>query len=256
MRFASLGSGSRGNSLIVEHQSTRLMLDCGFGLRDTEERLARIGLVPESINGILVTHEHDDHIGGVFKLSAKYAIPVFMTHGTWTMSQRFLAKTHAYDIRIIDSHHAFECYDFIVQPFPVPHDAREPVQYTISDGQSKLGVLTDAGSTTPHMVDMLKDCDGLVLEFNHDNDMLKNGPYSRPLKHRIAGNYGHLENTAALHLLQNIASHRLRYLVAAHLSEQNNDPIMVKNLICEILPLGIESIKVASQEDGFEWIVF
>ena len=256
MRFASLGSGSRGNSLIVEHASTRLMLDCGFGLRETEDRLSRLGVTPESLNGILVTHEHDDHIGGVFKLSAKYEIPVFLTHGTWAMSHRFLGKTHSHDIRIIDSHHAFECFDFIVQPFPVPHDAREPVQYTITDGQSKLGVLTDAGSSTPHMIDMLKDCDGLVLEFNHDIDMLKNGPYSRPLKYRIAGNYGHLENASALHLLQKVASHRLRYLVAAHLSEQNNDPNLVINLIREKLSHTIDSIKIATQEDGFEWMVF
>ena len=137
MRFASLGSGSSGNSLVVEAATTRVLLDCGFGLREVVRRIMRLGLQPEDISGILVTHEHDDHAGGVFRLANKYKIPVWLTHGTFTMSQRYLPAQCDFTVHIIDSHVPFSIGDLQIEPFPVPHDAREPVQFVLGDGQRR-----------------------------------------------------------------------------------------------------------------------
>ena len=154
MRFSSIGSGSAGNGLVVEQSSTSLLLDCGFGLRETEQRLARINISPEDLSGILITHEHEDHAGGVFKLARKYKIPIWLTHGTFRMVERIL-PSESLDLRIIDSHSKFNIKEIEITPFPVPHDAREPVQYTFSNGDKKLGVLTDTGCSTPYIQVML-----------------------------------------------------------------------------------------------------
>src|SRR6478752_10164301 len=139
MRFASIGSGSEGNGLVVESGKTRLLIDCGFGVRDTAARLARIGVAPESLSAILVTHEHADHVGGVPPFAARYGIPVWSTFGTLTvMGDPFDGITHVYGF---DSHDAFAIGDLSIHPFPVPHDAREPVQFVISDGVFRLGML-------------------------------------------------------------------------------------------------------------------
>ena len=141
MRFASIGSGSEGNGLVVEAGSTRLLIDCGFGVRDTVNRLARIGVDPESVDAIVVTHEHSDHVGGVPAFAAKYDIPVWLTFGTLAVvGARFEGVPRVYGF---DSHDKFAVGDLEVRPFPVPHDAREPVQFVVSDGAFRLGVLTD-----------------------------------------------------------------------------------------------------------------
>ena len=175
MRFASLGSGSAGNALLVEAGATCLMLDCGFGLRETVTRLLRVGRQPGDLDGIVVTHEHGDHVGGVFRLARKYEIPVWLTHGTWSGCR---IDDAGLDLRIIDSHRSFAVGDFELAPFPVPHDAREPVQYVFSAAGLRLGVLTDVGETTPHICAMLSGCDGLVLEFNHDAGLLAGRRYT------------------------------------------------------------------------------
>jgi phosphoribosyl 1,2-cyclic phosphodiesterase len=203
IRFASLGSGSAGNALLVESEATCLMLDCGFGLRETVARLQNLGRQPSDISGILVTHEHGDHVGGVFRFARKFSLPVWMTHGSWVACGE---SDLGLDLHIIDSHRSLTIGDLEVQPFPVPHDAREPVQYIFSDPTFRLGVLTDIGEITPHVRDLLSGCDGLVLEFNHDAQMLAQSSYPVSLKRRIAGRYGHLENSAAVGLLNQIWS--------------------------------------------------
>ncbi len=252
MRFSSIGSGSAGNGLVVEQSSTRLLLDCGFGLRDTEQRLARIKLTPNQITGILITHEHEDHAGGVFKLARKYRIPVWLTHGTFKMVERNL-PTEPLDLRIIDSHSAFSINEIQVTPFPVPHDAREPVQYTFTNGDKKLGVLTDTGCSTPYIQEMLSACDGLVLECNHDIDMLMNGVYPMSLKQRVGGKLGHLDNASAAHILSKLDNNRLKHIIAAHLSEKNNQPALAINALSDVLNCEKEWIGVADQETGFDW---
>lgn len=253
MRFASLGSGSAGNGLIVEVQATRLLLDCGFGLRDACTRLARLGLAPEQLAAIVVTHEHDDHAGGVFKLAQKYRIPVWLTHGTLSMVERFLPAQRDFELRIIDSHQAFNIGDLQVQPFPVPHDAREPVQFAFQDGKHRLGVLTDTGTSTPHIETMLSCCDALMLECNHDLDMLMNGPYTRPLKQRVSGRLGHLDNASSAKLLANLDNSRLQHIVAAHLSAKNNLPSLAKQALSEALNCEADWIGIADQAEGLHW---
>lgn len=250
MRFASLGSGSRGNALVVESGRTRLLIDCGFSVKTAVARLARLDIAPESLDAILVTHEHSDHLGGVAKFAGRFGVPVCLTYGTFLEVPE---PDEAIAWRLIDSHAAFAVGDIEIRPFPVPHDAREPVQFVLADGQFHLGVLTDTGSPTPHIVDMLKDCDALVLECNHDAELLQRSAYPASVKRRIAGNRGHLENAQAAELLAKIGARRLQHVVAAHLSEQNNLPELAAQALSAAMGCSPEWIGVAGQEAGFDW---
>lgn len=250
IRFASLGSGSAGNALLVEHGATCVMLDCGFGLRETVARLLRLGWAPSDLAGILVTHEHGDHVAGVFRLARKFGLPVWMTHGTWAGCREADSEL---DLRIIDSHRSLSIGDHEVLPFPVPHDAREPVQFVFSGSGVRLGVLTDIGEPTAHVCEMLSGCAGLVLEFNHDAEMLERSAYPVSLKRRIAGRYGHLENSVAAKLLGRIDCSRLQTLVAAHLSERNNRPELAVGAVARALGCPDEWVGVASPDHGFDW---
>lgn len=250
MRFASLGSGSKGNALLVEAGSTRVLIDAGFGPREMSRRLERLGLVADDVDAVLVTHEHSDHIGGAFACARRFGWSIVLTHGT-------LAATRDTDvderITIIDSHDAFAVGDLSVQPFPVPHDAREPVQFILADGARRLGVLTDAGHVTPHMVAMLNECDALVLECNHDMAMLEQGRYPPALKRRIGGLWGHLDNAAAASLLSQVGAAKLQHVVAAHLSEENNSPALARAALSSVLGCAQDWIGIATQDDGFSW---
>jgi phosphoribosyl 1,2-cyclic phosphodiesterase len=251
MRFASLGSGSQGNALVVEAGDTKVLLDCGFATRTTAEKLDSLGISPQDLAGVLVTHEHSDHIAGVFKFARRYEVPVFLTHGTHAAAPR--GKTPLPECRLIDSHTSFAIGDLEIHPFPVPHDAREPVQYAFSDGAHRLGVLTDVGSITPHIVDVLRCCDALVLECNHDSEMLASSDYPEMLKSRISGRLGHLSNEMAASLLSQIGTSRLQHLVAAHLSQQNNRRELAVSALASVLNCDEEWIGVACQVRGFDW---
>lgn len=250
MRFASLGSGSRGNSLLVESGRTRVLIDAGFGPRETVRRLGRLGIDVADVDAILITHEHSDHIGGAFACSRRFEWPILLTAGTRVACRGGEVGT---GFTIIDSHQPFEFGDLSVHPYSVPHDAREPVQFVLGNGVVRLGVLTDAGHVTGHMVAMLDGCDALVLECNHDCDMLERGSYPHALKRRIAGALGHLDNDAAGSLLERIDRTKLRHVIAAHLSEQNNTPELACDALCGPLNCSPDWIGIASQRLGFDW---
>jgi phosphoribosyl 1,2-cyclic phosphodiesterase len=249
MRFASLGSGSKGNALVVESGRTRVLIDCGFGPRELASRLARLGLTPQDLNAILVTHEHGDHVGGVARAAQRFSLDVHMSHGTCAGA----GLAGQIEVSLFDSHTAFVIGDLQLEPFPVPHDAREPTQFVVGDGQRRLGVLTDAGCVTPHMVEMLDGCDGLVLECNHDAEMLRNGSYPWSLKQRVGGRLGHLDNMSAASLVEQMDRRRLQHVVAAHLSEQNNTPDLARAALARVLGCAPEDVAVADQPNGFDW---
>lgn len=251
MRFASLGSGSRGNALVVDSGKTRVLVDCGFSGRSMLERLGRLGLEAGSIDALLVTHEHSDHVSGVVRFAARFGIPVVLTHGSFAALGDLPAAAPAF--RLIDSHAAFALGDLEILPYPVPHDAREPVQFVFSDGATRLGVLTDCGRITPHVLEVLGRCDALVLECNHDPALLSASSYPPMLKRRIAGNFGHLDNAQAAGLIAQVDQRRLQHVVAAHLSEENNRPELASQALAEALGCAADWVGVASQEEGFGW---
>lgn len=251
MRFACLGSGSEGNALVVEVGQTRVLLDCGFSVKETVARLGRIGLEPGDLSAVLVTHEHSDHIGGVTRLSNKFKLPVWLSHGSHAYLSN-LDQAPALS-RIIDSHSQFGIDEIEISPFPVPHDAREPIQFVFGDGVRRLGVLTDTGMITPHISQILSGCDGLVLECNHDREMLANGPYPSSLKQRVAGRYGHLDNAAAASLLRDMDTSKVAHIIAAHISQKNNRPELAQAALAAALNCTEDWIEIANQEIGFGW---
>lgn len=249
MRFSSLGSGSRGNATLVESGATCVMVDCGFSALETGKRLARLNKLPSDIAAILVTHEHADHIGGVARFSNKHDIPVWATAGTLSTQQGVSIK----NAQCFNSHQPFGIGDLEVQPFPVPHDAREPCQFVFGNSAVRLGILTDIGSITGHVVETLNGVDAMLLEFNHDIAMLADGPYPPRLKERVGGEYGHLSNQQAADLLKKIDTSRLRYLIAAHLSDKNNRPQLARQAITSVLDSAHTDIAIACQNTGFDW---
>jgi phosphoribosyl 1,2-cyclic phosphodiesterase len=250
MRFASLGSGSEGNGLLIEGGDTRVLMDCGFGLADSVARLGRLGLTPGDLAGVVVTHEHSDHIGGVGRLARRHKLPVWLTAGTLAMAQDLDGVV----TEVIDSHASFAVDGLEIQPFPVPHDAREPVQFVFGDGERRIGVLTDAGCSTPHVEAMLAGVDALVLECNHDAAMLENGPYPPSLKRRVAGRFGHLENGQSATLLDKLKHDRLQCVMAAHVSKKNNTAALAQRALAAVLGCADDDVRVACQSAGFDWI--
>lgn len=255
MRFASLGSGSKGNATLIEANQTCLMLDCGFTLKETEVRLERLGKTGHDLDAILVTHEHSDHLKGVGAVARKYKKPVYLTAGTYHQGR----LGNLPEIEWVNCHQPFAIKDICVQPVAVPHDAREPCQYVFAHGDRKLGILTDLGSLTPHVEVHYSGLDALVLEFNHDLQMLEEGPYPYQLKQRILGNYGHLSNAQAAQLLLRIKSDKLQHLVLSHVSQQNNSKELVCAAITELFEDMVyceeKGFTVAGQDEGFDWRV-
>ncbi len=251
MKFSSLGSGSKGNALLVAIGQSHVLMDCGFGLKESIARLARLGVMPEQLNGIVVTHEHGDHIGGVARLARKFNLPVWITHGTLRSQLKMFSNVS--QINEIAPQHVFSIGDIEITPYPVPHDAVEPVQYVFSDGAKKLGVLTDTGCGTPHIEEMLNGCHALVLECNHDIDMLMSSAYPYSLKQRVSGRYGHLSNQEAAGILSRLDVSKLQHLIAAHLSQENNTPKLAVQALCDVMDCTQDWVSVASQADGFDW---
>jgi phosphoribosyl 1,2-cyclic phosphodiesterase len=226
-------------------------MDCGFGLQDTIVRLARLGIAPQQLNGIVVTHEHGDHISGVARLARKFDLPVWLTHGTLRSQAKAFVGIN--EIHEIDPQRAFTIGDIEITPYSVPHDAAEPVQFVFSDGARRLGVLTDVGCSTAHIEQTLSGCHALVLECNHDSEMLMNGDYPYSLKQRVGGRFGHLNNQESAEILTRLDKSRLQHLIAAHLSRRNNTPALAVRALSAAAKCEESWIGVATQEDGFSW---
>jgi phosphoribosyl 1,2-cyclic phosphodiesterase len=223
MKLWLLGSGSRGNAVVVESEGTRLMVDVGFGPRILKKRLEAAGVPPESIEACIITHEHSDHIRGAARAARRWQWPLFLTHGTYVGSRLSALGTPAAKIRA-GATLAFT--DMDVTPFATPHDAEESIGVVITSRSTgaRAAIVTDLGWVSPTVRDMVQDVDVLVVESNHDEQMLANGPYPVSLQRRITSRSGHLSNAQCATLVRDVMSTRLRTVVLAHLSEENNTP--------------------------------
>ncbi|PLW82995.1 MBL fold metallo-hydrolase [Kineobactrum sediminis] len=250
LRFASLGSGSKGNATVVAAGDTVVLIDCGFSVRETARRLATLGLAPEQLDAILVTHEHSDHSAGVARLARRHNIPVYLTHGTLGSGRLDgCPQVHCFNCA-----EQFRIGSLDIEAVAVPHDAREPCQYRLSYLGRSLGVLTDLGSITEHVVARFRGVQALVLEFNHDLDMLWQGAYPAALKKRVAGDWGHLNNGQAVALLQQLGIKSLQHLVVAHISEQNNCPQQAAAELAAVYGPLDSRVVFAAQDSGFGWL--
>ncbi len=255
LRFCSLGSGSSGNATLVEAlepgRATRVLVDCGFTQRELSWRLARVGLSPDDLDAVFVTHEHGDHIGCAVALARRHAVALWTSRGTW----RAIGEPHlAGLLHFARDGDAIEIGGLELRPYTVPHDAAEPLQLRCSDGSKRLGLLTDSGASTPHLVAALQDCDALLLECNHDAQMLSASRYPPALKARIGGRYGHLCNTTAAQILGACTHAGLLHVVAAHLSEQNNRPELARSALASASGRREADIVVADPRAGFAWL--
>jgi len=255
IRFCSLGSGSSGNATLVEGSggitTSRVLVDCGFSLRELTTRLARAGLAPDDLDAVFVTHEHGDHIGCAITLALKHRVPVWMSRGTW----RAIGEPDLEGLlHFARDGEAVAIGDLELSPYTVPHDAAEPLQPCFSDGAFRMGILTDAGSVTTHMVDHLSGCHALLLECNHDRAMLEGSRYPMSLKRRIGGRFGHLANDTSAQILAACLHDALRHVVAAHLSRENNRPELALAALAEACGAGITDMRAAGPRWGFYWI--
>jgi phosphoribosyl 1,2-cyclic phosphodiesterase len=255
IRFKSLGSGSTGNATVVQTRSdgrlTHLLIDCGLGIRQLDLRLARAGMLAEQIDAIFITHEHADHIGCARQVALRERIPVWMSHGTYTA-----IGEPDFDglLRIACDTVAIDLGGMQVNPFTVPHDAREPLQLTCTDGADRLGMATDMGHASNHVLEQLAGCATVLLECNHDPQLLAASGYPPFLKRRVGGAYGHLANGAAAAIAQALLPRGLRQVVAAHLSEQNNRPDLAREAMAMALGCQPADIHVADSGTGCGWL--
>lgn len=234
---------------MVDADGTCLLLDCGFSAREACVRLGRLGISPEQLTAIVVTHEHGDHVRGVGALARKYALAVWASHGTCC---RHL-EGDLPNLNVVNGHDTCAIGGLYLEPFPVPHDAREPLQFVFGDGVHRLGVLTDTGHVTAHIERMLVGLDALILEANHDTDMLADGPYPPALKQRVGGRLGHLSNTQAATAITRLDSGRWQHLVAAHVSDKNNSRPRVVQALSGALGCEPHWIQVAPQDGVLSW---
>jgi phosphoribosyl 1,2-cyclic phosphodiesterase len=251
VKFASLGSGSKGNATIIDTEHGCLMIDCGFSIKETTRRLERVGKSPQDISAILVTHEHSDHWKGVLPFACKFSIDIYATAGCYRAVN--VSPSTSKQFKVICSHSSFMLNNVQVLPIPVPHDASEPVQYIFSYDQFRLGILTDVGNITPYIIEQYNRCTGLLVEANHDVEMLQAGTYPRFLKDRVAGEWGHLNNYQTASLLSAIDQDIIQKLVIGHISESNNDSVRVKKVIEDVFTCS-EKIIYANQNEGFDWV--
>ena len=256
LRFKNLGSGSTGNATLVQANGIRrvqALIDCGLGLKQLSDRLQQAGLDEQPLDAIFITHEHADHIGCARQFALRYRVPVWMSRGTYAA-----IGNPDFDglLRLTADGQAIDLGELELRPFTVPHDAREPLQLSCTDGQFKLGVLTDLGHASQHVLTHLAGCHSLLLECNHDADLLAQSTYPAFLKNRIAGPYGHLSNETAAQIARALSHPGLVQVVAAHLSAQNNRPELALSALAGVGAHvhAIPKLSVASAQSGTSWL--
>ncbi len=222
MQFSVLGSGSRGNCVLVEAGDTSILIDAGFSGKETQKRLLRLGKTLEDLDAIFVTHEHNDHINGVGVLSRRCHLPVFANNATLVGGEKKIGKL--FEVCEFETGEKIFFKDMEIKSFRISHDTNDPVGYVVSNSEKSIGYCTDTGKVSHLIEQRLKGCNGLILEFNHDLAMLQNGPYPLPLQQRVRSSYGHLSNPDAAVFLQQILHEELKHVVLAHLSDTNNLP--------------------------------
>ena len=235
--FCTIASGSSGNCVFAGTDDTRILIDAGLSGKQIEAGLVSVGIAPQSLDAIVVTHEHSDHIQGAGILSRRFDLPIYATPRTWEAMEKYnmIGKVHPRNKLLVYSEERLILNDMCIRPFAIPHDAAEPVGYTIEAEGCKAAVATDIGRPTPLIERQIADCDILLMEANHDVDLLENGPYPIQLKRRILGDRGHLSNVAAGQLLTKVHCERLRYIFLGHLSEENNRPAVAHQTVHDIL---------------------
>ncbi len=249
MKFASIGSGSKGNCTVISNRSTYLLVDCGFSLKQTTTRLQRLNVNPEDIDAVLVTHEHEDHWSGVQAFCIKYGIPIYLSAGTL----RAVYGESMELINLVDTEVPFNVGDFQIMGITVPHDAVEPLQYVFEADSLRLGILTDLGHLTPHIYKYYCCVDALLLEANHDDVMLAASTYPTFLKMRISGKWGHLSNRQAIEFVNKIDQSRLQHILFGHISDRNNCRKALERLVKQ--NPGIHGkVHYANYKDGCDWI--
>ncbi len=232
MRVCLVASGSKGNAVYIESRESRILIDAGFAARELARRLALVGVEADSLDAVFISHEHGDHCRGLGPLARRYNLPVHMNPETL---QALPALGKVPQLCEFDTGVPFACRDLRVETIPLTHDAARPVAYVIETTAGKIGVATDLGIATRLVRDRLRGCRILVLEANHDEAMLRDGPYPWPLKQRIRSNHGHLSNLACADLLNDLLWDGLEVVFLAHLSETNNQPELAASIVREVL---------------------
>ena len=259
MRFCSLGSGSGGNATLIEASQgitqTRLLVDCGFSLRELERRLARAECSAGELDAVFITHEHGDHAGCALALARRHGVPIYTSRGTW----RAIAPKagEGFDealLHFVADGEVVPLGDLELRPFAVPHDANEPLQLRASDGARRLALITDIGSPAPRVIEALQGQHALLLECNHDEALLRASSYPESLKRRILGSHGHLANHVSAELLAAVMHPGLQVVAAAHLSERNNRPELARAALARVLGCADAQVPVADQAQGLPWM--
>lgn len=231
MQFSVLGSGSKGNAVYIESGGTCILIDAGFSGKEIEKRLRSIDREMDEVDAICLTHEHNDHIQGAGVISRRCKIPLHSNRGTFIAAEKRLGKL--FKLREFETGDTIEIGGLQIRSFQVSHDTADPVGYVVSDDHTSLGYCTDTGKVSHLMTQRLQGCNGLILEFNHNLELLKAGPYPLPLQQRVRSSRGHLCNEDAAKLLAELVGEDLKYIVQAHLSEQNNTPELARKAALE-----------------------
>lgn len=234
-KFCSVASGSSGNSIYVGNNTTHILIDAGLSGKKIQQGLNDIDVSGDQLSAIFITHEHSDHIKGAGILSRRFNIPIYATAGTWAGMQGQLGDVADENKKIISKDKDCVIDDLCVHAYEIPHDANEPVGYSISSDNYKVTVATDIGHITDTIIDNIKGSDALLLEANHDVNMLKVGAYPYYLKQRILGKFGHLSNESSGELLCKVMDGKLKYVLLGHLSQENNFPELAFETVAGIL---------------------